>query len=247
MLVTSGYNTNAATIRLDALDVGGISSLVVSRDGSGALAQVSNRFYAQTLLLGAGSGTLTQTTVNGYPNSFYTTGNLNAAGNVISNNWFRSIGATGWYNETYGGGMWMQGTANVEVYGGKNFYVPNAGYTGLGLDPTIFAGTWRAGIQGLGTTAGTYALVVRNGAGSNLMYLVDNGGAWVNSTWSISDRRDKHDIHPLATFSWERFMGLEPVSFIRNISGEREVGFIAQDVELAIPEAATSGGNSVNG
>jgi len=37
--------------------------------------------------------------------------------------WHRSHGATGWYNETYGGGMFMQDTTWVRVYGGKDMYV----------------------------------------------------------------------------------------------------------------------------
>ncbi|MBL7664795.1 MAG: tail fiber domain-containing protein [Bacteriovoracaceae bacterium] len=48
------------------------------------------------------------------------------AGEVTATNWFRSRGATGWYNQTYGGGIWMQGASTVEVYGSKNFAVPGA-------------------------------------------------------------------------------------------------------------------------
>ena len=40
-------------------------------------------------------------------------------------NWFRSTGATGWYSETYGGGINMQDTTWVRVYGSKAFYVAN--------------------------------------------------------------------------------------------------------------------------
>jgi hypothetical protein len=40
-------------------------------------------------------------------------------------NWFRSGNTTGWYNQTYGGGIWMQNTTNVEIYGNKQFLVNN--------------------------------------------------------------------------------------------------------------------------
>lgn len=40
---------------------------------------------------------------------------------VYTNNWFRSNGATGWYNQTYGGGIWMTDTTWVRVYNGKAF------------------------------------------------------------------------------------------------------------------------------
>ncbi len=48
------------------------------------------------------------------------TGNLTVP-SIYASNWFRSTGATGWYNETYGGGMWMNDTSWLRVYGGKSF------------------------------------------------------------------------------------------------------------------------------
>jgi hypothetical protein len=44
---------------------------------------------------------------------------------IYSNNWFRSYGSTGWYNQSYAGGIFMQDTTWVRVYNGKAFYVPN--------------------------------------------------------------------------------------------------------------------------
>ena len=35
--------------------------------------------------------------------------------------WWRSQGAVGWYNQTYGGGIWMSDATWVQVYGSKNF------------------------------------------------------------------------------------------------------------------------------
>lgn len=46
-------------------------------------------------------------------------------GTVYSGNWWRSTGATGWYNETYGGGIMMQDTTWVRVYASKGFLVSN--------------------------------------------------------------------------------------------------------------------------
>lgn len=42
---------------------------------------------------------------------------------IYVSNWYRSEGNTGWYNETYGGGIYMTDTADVRVYNGKNFRV----------------------------------------------------------------------------------------------------------------------------
>ena len=36
--------------------------------------------------------------------------------------WFRSYGNTGWYNQTFGGGIYMSDTTYVRTYGGKSFY-----------------------------------------------------------------------------------------------------------------------------
>lgn len=47
------------------------------------------------------------------------------AGSVNSNSWFRSFGQTGWYNQDYGGGIWMNDTTSIRTYGSKNFFVEN--------------------------------------------------------------------------------------------------------------------------
>lgn len=52
------------------------------------------------------------------------------ASSVYTSNWFRSTGATGWYSQTYGGGIYMADSNWVRVYGGKNFFVE--GRTQLG-------------------------------------------------------------------------------------------------------------------
>jgi hypothetical protein len=49
-------------------------------------------------------------------------GNITAS-TFYTGNWFRSTGATGWYSETYGGGIHMSDTTWVRVYGSKSFYV----------------------------------------------------------------------------------------------------------------------------
>jgi hypothetical protein len=40
---------------------------------------------------------------------------------VYNNGWYRSNGAVGWYNQTFGGGIHMQDGSYVRVYGGKGF------------------------------------------------------------------------------------------------------------------------------
>lgn len=41
---------------------------------------------------------------------------------AYTSNWFRSDGQTGWYSQTYGGGIYMTDSSYVRVYGSKRFY-----------------------------------------------------------------------------------------------------------------------------
>lgn len=54
------------------------------------------------------------------------------ANTVLVNDWFRSEGNSGWYNQTYGGGIYMRDSTWVRTYNGKNFR----------SDGTIEAGAW---------------------------------------------------------------------------------------------------------
>lgn len=52
---------------------------------------------------------------------------------AYTSNWFRSTGKTGWYSETYGGGIYMTDSTYVRVYNSKRFYASGgylAPYTG---------------------------------------------------------------------------------------------------------------------
>jgi len=44
-------------------------------------------------------------------------------------NWFRSQGNSGWYSQSYAGGIWMQDSSWIRTYGSKNFYVDASIYT----------------------------------------------------------------------------------------------------------------------
>lgn len=57
----------------------------------------------------------------GYNNSTYDM----STGSFICNSWVRTVGASGWYSESYGGGIHMQDSTYVRVYNGKKFYVSN--------------------------------------------------------------------------------------------------------------------------
>lgn len=96
------------------------------------------------------------------PNDFYTGVQLNGAptvswvkllkdggsyGTLYLSNWYRSTGATGWYNETYGGGIYMRDSTYVRVYNSKGFVVDGVSHLQNNLN-TI--GTHRFNNQWLG-------------------------------------------------------------------------------------------------
>ena len=73
--------------------------------------------YAQ-----GGSG-LANLSLNGWYTNF---GYINGDGIHLSSGWLRTVGDTGWYNETYAGGMYMTDGTWIRTYNGRKFYVANA-------------------------------------------------------------------------------------------------------------------------
>jgi len=47
---------------------------------------------------------------------------LDVAGDIRASNWLRTTGNNGWFNDTHGGGINMQDSTWVRIYGGKSFY-----------------------------------------------------------------------------------------------------------------------------
>lgn len=48
-------------------------------------------------------------------------GDMRLASSIFSGNWFRSTGDTGWFNESYGGGIYMTDSTWVKVYNDRHF------------------------------------------------------------------------------------------------------------------------------
>lgn len=70
-------------------------------------------YYWANVKVSASSNTQTQPSVN----------------TIYANNWFRSQGDSGWYSESYGGGIWMNDSNWIRTYGGKSFYCDNQIYS----------------------------------------------------------------------------------------------------------------------
>lgn len=85
---------------------------------SGTVALTSNipnptNYYWANVKVSTSANTQTQPSVN----------------TIYANNWFRSQGASGWYSESYGGGIWMNDSNWIRTYGGKSFYCDNQIYS----------------------------------------------------------------------------------------------------------------------
>jgi hypothetical protein len=191
--------------------------------------------------------------------SFSTGGNITASGAVYASNWFRSYGVSGWYNETYGGGIYMADTTWVRTYGSKNLYVDaqirvdgganiqqsgvdqGAIYIqqGIGIDSNqveasgaLFLNALGGGVRVNGLGTDNYGLTVNGNAAKS-----SGGTAWA----TFSDLNLKKDITEYEK-GLNEILQLRPVYFKYNgkagtVLDEDNVGLIAQEVQTIFPKA----------
>ena len=120
-----------------AVSAGGASTLADSRASSADVWTSARTFYIQDH---NASHTGAGVSVNGSANVY-----LKLPNSIQCSDWFRSTGNSGWYHQDYGGGIYMQDSTWVRVFGGKRFYVSNADntdfstYTAISTDGGIFA------------------------------------------------------------------------------------------------------------
>ena len=107
-----------------------------------------------------GSG-LANLSLNGWYTNF---GYINGDGIHLSSGWLRTVGSTGWYNETYDGGWWMTDSTWLRAYGNKQIYTgstsSDAIHTAGGMNASgrIYAGgivTAGGGLDVVGVRAST--------------------------------------------------------------------------------------------
>ena len=112
-----------------AVSAGGASTLADSRASSADVWTSARTFYIQdhnAAHTGAG------VSVNGSSNVY-----LKLPNSIQCGDWFRSTGNSGWYNQTYGGGIYMKDSTWVRVFGEKRFYVSNADNTDFNANTAI--------------------------------------------------------------------------------------------------------------
>ena len=180
-----------------------------------------------------------------------TTYKLNVSGDIRASSWIRTDGATGWYSQSYGGGIYMTDSDMVQVYNNKVLY--NSGYRSWGI------GGHHCGIKlyntnhiGINLANSSYTWGIysnqdgnmyigrRNGNVNNTTgsYIVTITGSTLSVTGSVvasgevtaySDARLKSNIHTLD------YRGrLIPRHYVKD--GKQSIGFIAQEVQTLYPE-----------
>lgn len=181
---------------------------------------------------------------------------LNASGrvtcaDVYSSSWLRTVGQTGWYSESYGGGIYCTSSDVVEVYNNKVFAnngsrvwgigghncgikLYNSNHIGINLANAKY--TW--GIYS--NQDGNMYIGRRNGDVNNTTgsYIVTITGSTLSVTGSVvasgevtaySDARLKNNIRTLD------YRGrLIPRHYVKD--GKQSIGFIAQEVQTLYPE-----------
>ena len=102
-------------------------------------------------------------------------GNINTSGSpvgtIYASNWFRSIGTTGWYSETYGGGWYMSDTSWIRNWGSKAVYL-NANLC-VGNNAKI----------GIGTTSPSYTLDASGTSRIQKHLILDAGTKELGTQW----------------------------------------------------------------
>jgi Chaperone of endosialidase len=149
-------------------------------------------------------------------------------GTAYSSNWFRSYGATGWYNETYGGGLYMDNTSWLKSYGSKSIW---AGTGMLGSD-----GGLTVGYNGATAPAAGAIILGNVGIGTSAPGTKLDVAGTVQATAFVytSDRSLKDNVQPLQN-SLAKVRALNGYTFNWKTSGTKDIGVIAQEVEQVYP------------
>ena len=215
--VSAWENLQSTSNTSVAVSAGGASTLADSRASSADVWTTARTFYIQDYhSANTGAGV----SVNGGSNVY-----LKLPSSIQCSDWFRSTGNSGWYHQDYGGGIYMQDSSWVRVFGGKRFYVENEDNTDFSTATAI------------STSGGIYA---RKNITSSAN-IIANGTVTAKS--SSSDRRLKRNICDFSASDIIR--KLHPKTFYWNETAKRlspalnhdklNYGLIAQDVE-SMPE-----------
>ena len=156
----------------------------------------------------------------------YFSGDLTLGATIHNSNWYRSYGTSGWYSQTYGGGIYMTDSTWVRVYNNKNFW--SAGEIQAGS--VLRAG---GGENRIDPSNWDKIILCANGSNTGGGYFYYNGN---NSYGTISDKRIKKNIESInETTAIDFVKKLNPVTFEYNNNPDagKVCGFVAQEVLAA--------------
>ena len=208
-----------------------------------------------------GGTSLANLSLNGWYTNY---GYINSDGLYLTSGWFRAHGATGWYNQTYGGGMYMTDTVYVRTYNNKRlraeklalgdrdndinaryitcYGMPDVSYINFGYNPAFgncgelsFAYTGSAG------PSNYIGLGFYGGSGANLKLYYNSssiliGSLSVNGNMTATGEVTAYsDVRLKSNIQPLKYRGrLTPKTYIKD--NKQSIGFIAQEVQILYPE-----------
>lgn len=105
------------------------------------------------------------------------------SGSFYCGNWFRSAGATGWYNESYGGGLYMEDSTWIRIYNNKKFYVANGEASAIHSAGGVYvAGAVHSYANFLKSTCNGKTITIGSANDSFCHYQTDAPSHWFNKT-----------------------------------------------------------------
>mgnify|MGYP000276445019 CR=1 FL=1 len=169
-----GWGSNALNLQVDSTNF--VSTWPISISGTAATATTastvtinynndSNSTYQ--MLWGSGISVYATAGITCNPSTDYI-----YSTSISCSSWFRSTGATGWFNETYGGGIYMDDATYVKVYNGKSFLVPGAIVANGGI--TVGNGTTNSSLTMYDSDEGSRTLHCN----SNRIGFLTQSGSW---------------------------------------------------------------------
>lgn len=114
-----------------------------------------------------------------YIGSYNNTGYALSTSSFICSSWIRTTGATGWYNESYGGGWYMADSMWIRAYNNKPVYVSNTN------DNAIYTsgGVCALASNGLRVVYGSRAFIIRNDS-SNTYFMPGSNANVTGNNWA---------------------------------------------------------------
>lgn len=198
---------------------------------------------------------------------------LKLPNSITASDWFRSYGASGWYNETYGGGIYMEDTTWVRTWQHKAFYTGGGQIrTDNSFQRGGYAGnSWNNGYGALNVDIYDNAnqtpllVAVRQGAacdttGANRLFAMEllNSGTQLNFGFGGAAKFYFYSGGTfVATGDVTAYSDARLKSDIRPLTnrgfiaprtyikdGKRSIGFLAQEVQQLYPELVMDTGGA---